>query len=196
VHEARDLIAYMPQVEEVDWAFPVSVLDVVLMGRYQRFQPFARWSRDDRRFALEALERVDLAEFAKRQAGQLSGGQRRRVLMARAIARRARLLLLDEPFAGLDAAAQHELLSILDTLVREGNSILVATHDLSCVMSSCDEAVCLNRRVIAAGPPAEVLTADVLSETFHMHLVTVGGGAVAGFYPSAAARAPDHGERR
>lgn len=196
VREARDDIAYMPQVEEVDWDFPVSVLDVVLMGRYHRFRPFARWSKADHASALEALDRVDLREFATRQAGQLSGGQRRRVLMARAIARGARLLLLDEPFAGLDAAAQHELLQILDTLAREGNSILVATHDLSCVMSSCDEAVCLNRRVIASGPPAEVLTAEILSETFHMHLVTVGvpgvgGAAVAGFYPQAAARAGD-----
>ncbi|MCC6237363.1 MAG: metal ABC transporter ATP-binding protein [Dehalococcoidia bacterium] len=191
VREARDDIAYMPQVEEVDWGFPVSVLDVVLMGRYHGFRPFARWSRTDHDRAREALERVNLAEFAGRQAGQLSGGQRRRVLMARAIARGARLLLLDEPFAGLDAAAQHELLEILDGLVREGNSILVATHDLSCVMSSCDEAVCLNREIIAAGPPAEVLTPEVLSETFHMHLVTVGalGVQVAGFYPQASARA-------
>ncbi len=198
VKEARDDIAYMPQVEEVDWDFPVSVLDVVLMGRYHHFRPFARWNAADRAQAFEALERVDLVEFATRQAGQLSGGQRRRVLMARAIARGARLLLLDEPFAGLDAAAQHELLQILDTLVRDGNSILVATHDLSCVMSSCDEAVCLNREVIAAGPPAEVLTPAVLSETFHMHLVTVGalGVQVAGFYPQAAARSVDPSSRR
>ncbi|MFN8638741.1 MAG: metal ABC transporter ATP-binding protein [Dehalococcoidia bacterium] len=188
VREARDDIAYMPQVEEVDWDFPVSVLDVVLMGRYHRFRPFARWSSEDRARAFEALERVNLSQFATRQAGQLSGGQRRRVLMARAIARGARLLLLDEPFAGLDAAAQHELLEILDRLVREGTSILVATHDLSCVMSSCDEAICLNRRVIASGPPAEVLTAEVLSETFHMHLVTIGGAPVAGLYPQASAR--------
>jgi ABC-type Mn2+/Zn2+ transport system ATPase subunit len=175
VREARDDIAYMPQVEEVDWDFPVSVLDVVLMGRYHRLRAFARWSKDDRARAMEALERVGLTAHAQRQAGMLSGGQRRRVLMARSIARGARLLLLDEPFAGLDAAVQHELLELLDELAREGRSILIATHDLSCVMSSCDEAVCLNRRVIAAGPPAEVLTAEVLSETFHMHLVTAGG---------------------
>jgi ABC-type Mn2+/Zn2+ transport system ATPase subunit len=125
----------------------------------------------------------------------LSGGQRRRVLMARSIARGARLLLLDEPFAGLDAAVQHELLELLDELAREGKSILIATHDLSCVMSSCDEAVCLNRRVIVAGPPAEVLTAEVLSETFHMHLVTV-GPSVAGFYPQAARRHEPEGRPR
>ena len=93
--------------------------------------------------------------------------------MARSIARGARLLLLDEPFAGLDAAVQHDLLEILDGLANEGRSVLVATHDLSCVASSCDEAVCLNRRVIAAGPTAEVLTEPVLTETFQRHLLTI-----------------------
>jgi len=174
VREARDDIAYMPQVEEVDWDFPVSVLEVVLMGRYHRLRPFRRWSRDDRTQSLEALERVGLTEVAGRQVGQLSGGQRRRVLMARSIARGARLLLLDEPFAGLDAAVQHDLIRILDDLAREGRSILIATHDLSCVANSCDEAVCLNRRVIAAGPPSQVLTAEVLTETFRSHLLAVG----------------------
>ncbi|MEZ4502864.1 MAG: ABC transporter ATP-binding protein [Dehalococcoidia bacterium] len=174
VREARDDIAYMPQVEEVDWAFPVSVLEVVLMGRYHHVRPFRRWTREDREAALEALDRVGLTEMAGRQVGQLSGGQRRRVLMARSMARGARLLLLDEPFAGLDAAVQHDLIRILDELAREGRSILIATHDLSCVANSCDEAVCLNRRVIAAGPPDQVLTAEVLTETFRSHLLAVG----------------------
>ncbi len=173
VREARELIAYMPQIEEVDWDFPITVLDVVRMGRYRQFRPFQRWTPDDRDAAMDALERTQLARFAGRQVGQLSGGQRRRVLMARAIARGARLLLLDEPFAGLDAAVQHDLVEILDGLAQEGKSILVATHDLSCVANSCDEAVCLNRRVIAAGPSAEVLTAAVLTETFQRHLLTV-----------------------
>ncbi|GMU40953.1 MAG: ABC transporter [Chloroflexota bacterium] len=173
VREARDVIAYMPQIEEVDWDFPITVLDVVRMGRYRGFRPFQRWTSADRDAAMDALERTQLAQFAGRQVGQLSGGQRRRVLMARAIARGARLLLLDEPFAGLDAAVQHDLVEILDGLAQEGKSILVATHDLSCVANSCDEAVCLNRRVIAAGPSAEVLTASVLTETFQRHLLTV-----------------------
>ncbi len=179
VSEAREEIAYMPQVEEVDWEFPVSVMDVVLMGRYRRLRPFARWSRDDRHGAEDALERVGLSGLEQRQVGELSGGQRRRVLMARAIARGARLLLLDEPFAGLDAAAQHGLIAILDDLAGQGHSILVATHDLSCVANSCDEAVCLNRRVIAAGPPAQVLTEEVLTATFQHHLLSVAAdGAV------------------
>ena len=171
--ESRNEIAYMPQVEEVDWSFPVSVLDVVLMGRYRRPRPFARWSREDRRSAKVALARVGLESLDGRQVGRLSGGQRRRVLMARAIARGARLLLLDEPFAGLDAALQHDLIAILDELSREGASVLIATHDLSCVANSCDEACCLNRRCIASGPAAEVLTEDVLTATFQRHLLAV-----------------------
>jgi ABC-type Mn2+/Zn2+ transport system ATPase subunit len=196
VREARDDIAYMPQVEEVDWDFPVSVIDVVLMGRYHHFRPFARWSRTDRDAAMDALDRVSLTEFADRQAGRLSGGQRRRVLMARSIARGARLLLLDEPFAGLDAAVQHDLLEILDGLAREGRSILIATHDLSCVMSSCDEAVCLNRRVIAAGPPSEVLTSEVLAETFHSHLISIGGTVIAPVAGAAATNGTGTSEPR
>jgi ABC-type Mn2+/Zn2+ transport system ATPase subunit len=173
VRDAREDIAYMPQVEEVDWNFPVSVFDVALMGRYRRFRPFARWTAEDRDAVREALDRVQLGAFADRQVGQLSGGQRRRVLMARAIARGARLLLLDEPFAGLDAAVQHDLVEILDGLAKEGRSILIATHDLSCVANSCDEAICLNRRIIAQGPSRDVLTAEVLAETFQRHLLAV-----------------------
>ncbi len=173
IAEARSDIAYMPQVEEVDWDFPVSVFDVALMGRYRRPRPFSRWSAEDRDAAMNALDRVGLADRAGRPAGRLSGGERRRLLMARAIARGARLLLLDEPFAGLDAAVQHDLIAILDELAHEGRSILVATHDLSCVANSCDEACCLNRRVIAAGPSASVLTEDVLTETFQRHLLAI-----------------------
>ncbi len=173
VREARRDIAYMPQFEEVDWNFPVSVLDVVLMGRYQGLRPFARWSREDRERSREAIVRVGLAGLEGRQVGRLSGGQRRRVLMARAIARDARLLLLDEPFAGLDAVVQHDLIRILDGLAKEGRGVLIATHDLSCVMNACDEAVALNRRTIAAGPPSEVLTGEVLTRTFQRHLLAV-----------------------
>lgn len=176
VSKARDQIAYMPQVEEVDWAFPVTVTDVVLMGRYRRLRPFRRWSAEDRRRADDALARVGLEGVNGRQVGLLSGGQRRRVLMARAIARGARLLLLDEPFAGLDAAVQHDLIAILDRLAKDGHSILLATHDLSCVANSCDEAYCLNKRCIASGPPSQVLTEEVLTRTFQRHLLSFAGG--------------------
>lgn len=178
VGEVRRDVAYTPQAEEVDWDFPVSVMDVVLMGRWNGTRPFRRWSRRDRDLAREALDRVQIGEFEKRQVGELSGGQRRRVLIARSIARGARLLLLDEPFAGLDAGVEHDLLAILDDLTHEGCSILIATHDLSCVASSCDEACCLNRRVHGYGAPAEVLTEEVLSRTFDRHLLAVGDDGV------------------
>jgi ABC-type Mn2+/Zn2+ transport system ATPase subunit len=184
VRDARAEIAYMPQLEEVDWDFPVTVRDVVRMGGYRGLRPFARWSRDQDRAADDAIERVGLAGLAGRQVGQLSGGQRRRVLMARSIARGARLLLLDEPFAGLDAAVQHDLLEILDALVQEGRSVLIATHDLSCVASCSDDVVCLNHRVIATGSPADVLTEEVLGRTFERHLLQV-----ATFAPGLAASA-------
>ncbi len=174
VSETRADVAYTPQVEEVDWEFPVSVRDVVLMGCWRGSSPFRRWSRQDREATEDALERVQLSDLANRQVGELSGGQRRRVLIARSIARGARLLLLDEPFAGLDAAVEHDLLAILDELTHEGCSILIATHDLACVASACDEACCLNRRVQGYGPPADVLTEDVLSRTFERALVPVG----------------------
>ena len=194
VGETRRDVAYTPQAEEVDWDFPVSVMDVVLMGRGNGTRPFRRWSRQDRELANEALERVQLSELTKRQVGELSGGQRRRVLIARSIARGARLLLLDEPFAGLDAAVEHDLLAILDELTHEGCSILIATHDLSCVASACDEACCLNRRVQGYGAPSEVLTEDVLSRTFDRHLIAVGeGGAVFGETRLEATRHDDTG---
>ena len=178
LNERRRDIAYTPQVEEVDWEFPVSVMDVVLMGRWGGTRPFRRWSRRDRELAHAALERVDLADLAGRQVGELSGGQRRRVLIARSIARGARLLLLDEPFAGLDAGVEHDLLEILDELTQEGCSILLATHDLSCVAAACHGACCLNRRVHGYGAPSDVLTADVLSRTFDRHVITVGEAGV------------------
>jgi manganese/iron transport system ATP-binding protein/manganese/zinc/iron transport system ATP- binding protein len=187
IRDARADIAYMPQIEEVDWDFPVSVTDVVLMGGYQRMRPFGGWSRDNRRAATDAIERVRLSDLASRQVGELSGGQRRRVLMARAIARGSRLLLLDEPFAGLDAAVQHDLLEILDDLVREGRSVLIATHDLSCVASCSDDVLALNQRVIATGSPATVLTEEILSRTFERHLLQV-----ASFAPEFAADHTTH----
>ena len=194
VSETRRDVAYTPQAEEVDWDFPVSVMDVVLMGRWTGLRPFRRWSRRDRELAHEALERVDLGDLADRQVGELSGGQRRRVLIARSIARGARLLLLDEPFAGLDAGVEHDLLGILDELTHEGCSVLLATHDLSCVATSCDGACCLNRRVHGYGAPSDVLTTEVLSRTFERHLITVGEEGVvvaAGDAPAADQR--DHG---
>jgi manganese transport system ATP-binding protein len=162
----QGLVAYMPQAEEVDWTFPVSVSDVVGMGLYGRLGA-ARRLRPSHRAAIDdALDRVGLADLRKRQIGQLSGGQRKRVFVARSIAQDARLLLLDEPFAGVDQASERTMTSLLKDLRNEGRSILVSTHDLAGVPDLCDEAILLHRRVLAHGEPAAVLTHGNLARAF------------------------------
>jgi ABC-type Mn2+/Zn2+ transport system ATPase subunit len=169
----RRLVGYMPQVEQVDWDFPVTVGDVALMGRYAGRGLLRRTTREDRAAADAALERVGTAHLHQRLIGELSGGQRRRVLLARALANNPHLLLLDEPMAGLDATAQHQLLDIINQLREEGTTIVLSTHDLSCVSSCCHQALCLNGRLVAFGAPSEVLTEKVLNETFGTHLLLV-----------------------
>ena len=169
----RELLGYMPQMELVDWDFPVTVGDVALMGRYGRLG-LLRWpTKADRSASEEALERVGMAPLRKRLIGELSGGQRRRVLLARALAHNPRLLLLDEPLAGLDATAQHQLLDIVRGLQVEGTTAVLSTHDLSCVSIACNQGACLNQRLIAYGTPEEILTEQVLSQTFGTHLLMV-----------------------
>lgn len=169
----RAQVGYMPQTELVDWDFPVSVGDVALMGRYGRLGLLRRPTGKDRKASEEALERVGMAHLRRRLIGELSGGQRRRVLLARALADSPRLLLLDEPLAGLDATAQHQLLDIVRGLQSEGTTVVLSTHDLSCVSGACHRAACLNRRLVAFGTPDEVLTERILSETFGTHLLMV-----------------------
>ena len=172
----RRRIGYAPQAELVDWAFPVTVLDVVLMGRYGRLGLVRRPGQRDRDIAMDSLERVHMADLAARRIGELSGGEQRRMLIARALAQEADLVLLDEPLAGLDATAQHDLLNLLEELRREDKTLFVATHDLSCVAANFDHAVLLNRRVVAFGRPADVFTEDLLSEAFRRHLLVLPGG--------------------
>jgi ABC-type Mn2+/Zn2+ transport system ATPase subunit len=173
---ARGRIGYMPQSELVDWSFPVTALDVVLMGSYGRLGLVRRPGPRDREEAMAALERVRLADLSQRLIGELSGGEQRRMLIARALAQDADLVLLDEPLAGLDATAQHDLLALLDDLRREDKTLFVATHDLSCVAANFDHAVLLNRRVVAFGRPAEVFTEELLSAAFQRHLLVLPGG--------------------
>jgi ABC-type Mn2+/Zn2+ transport system ATPase subunit len=172
----RGRIGYMPQSELVDWSFPVTALDVVMMGSYGRLGLVRRPGRREREEALAALERVRLAELSQRLIGELSGGEQRRMLIARALAQDADLILLDEPLAGLDATAQHDLLALLDDLRHEDKTLFVATHDLSCVAANFDHAVLLNRRVVAFGRPAEVFTEELLSTAFQRHLLVLPGG--------------------
>ncbi len=169
----RHLVGYTPQSELVDWDFPVTVADVALMGRYSRRGLFRRTTKEDREAADASLELVKMFDLRDRLIGELSGGQRRRVLLARAMAHNPELLLLDEPMAGLDATTQHQLLDLLDELRSKGATVVLSTHDLSCVSSRCDKAACLNRRLIAFGKPSDVLNEQVLGDTFGTHLLMV-----------------------
>jgi len=169
----RRRVGYVPQVEQVDWDFPVTVGDVALMGRYARRGLLRRTNREDKDAADAALQRVGMFPFKQRLIGELSGGQRRRVLLAQALANNPSLLLMDEPMAGLDATAQHQLLDIIEDLRLEGATIVMSTHDLSCVSTCAAKVACLNRRLIAFGPPSEVLTEKVLNQTFGTHLLLV-----------------------
>jgi len=169
----RGLLGYMPQVELVDWTFPVSVFEVVMMGRYGRLGLLRRPTRRDREVVWRCLEQVSMADLAQRQIGELSGGQQRRVLIARTLAQEPRILLLDEPFAGLDAAAQHALIDLFNEVQATGKTLLVSTHDLSCVAACFHHAVLLNRKVIAYGEPHTVFTEEILNATFQTHLLLV-----------------------
>ncbi len=162
----RNLVAYVPQAEEVDWTFPVSVWDVVLMGRYGHMN-FLRIPRAaDRRIADEALARVGMGEFKERQIGELSGGQRKRVFLARALAQQGRVLLLDEPFTGVDVTTEAAIIALLRELRADGHIVLVSTHNLGSVPEFCDQVVLVNRTVLAAGPTAEVFTEQNLLHAF------------------------------
>lgn len=159
-------IAYVPQRTSVDWDFPTSALDVVTMGLYGRigwFRP-VRWRH--RNEAMEALDRVGLADFAHRQIGQLSGGQQQRVFIARALAQDADLYLMDEPLAGVDAATETRIIDILRALRDEGRTVLAVHHDLSTVQNYFDEVLVLNGRLVAAGPTAEAFTDAVLADAY------------------------------
>lgn len=171
-------IAYVPQRLQVDWRFPVSVRDVVLMGRVGRIGLLRRPSRHDRLLAQRALERVGLAAFADRQIGQLSGGQQQRVFLARALAQEARLLLMDEPLVGLDIPSQDEIFRALAALRTEGVTILTALHDLQQAARYFDRVMLLNRRLIAYAPAREAFTAANLVATYggHLHLLSSGDG--------------------
>ncbi len=164
--QKRNLVAYVPQSEEVDWSFPVSVWDVVMMGRYG-YMNFLRIPRaEDRRIAEESLERVGMADFRERQIGELSGGQKKRVFLARALAQRGRVILLDEPFTGVDVGTETAIIELLRELRRDGHLMLVSTHNLGSVPEFCDQVVLVNRTVLAFGPTAEVFTEQNLLSAF------------------------------
>jgi manganese/iron transport system ATP-binding protein len=178
LHEAptlsqRALMGYLPQLEEINRAFPVSVEDVVMMGRYPRVGWCRRPGSTDDESVRQALTRVDLLPHAQTQIGQLSGGQQQRALLARVLAQDPHLLLLDEPVSGVDATTQHAIFALLEELRDNGKTVVVATHDLNCVVERFDLVLCINRRVIAYGPPREVFREDILDKTYGHHLMIV-----------------------
>ena len=160
------LMAYVPQSEEVDWNFPVLVQDVVMMGRYGHMG-FMRLPRQaDRAAVRQALERVDMSALAGRQIGELSGGQKKRVFLARALAQQARVILLDEPFTGVDVKTESAIIDLLRQLRNEGCVILVSTHNLGSVPEFCDRTALIQGTVLACGPTAEVFTRANLERAF------------------------------
>ncbi len=175
IDKVRQRVAYVPQRRDVDWTFPLSVLDVVLMGRYGRLGIWRRPGRRDREIALRALEQVRLVNRRHCQIGELSGGQQQRVFLARALAQEADLLLLDEPFNGIDTTTQGVIFDLLCEQRQQGRTVVLSTHDLHSVERNCDLLVALNRRVVAFGPVGEVFTAPVLHSTFGSQVAVVNG---------------------
>ena len=157
-------VGYVPQSEDVDWAFPVRVVDVVLMGRYAAMGPLRRVRPADRAAVDDAIAETGLEELAHRQIGALSGGQRKRVFLARLLAQEAQVLLLDEPFAGVDRVSEAVITRVLRRRAESGATVLVATHDLAAIPGFADEAALLHRHVLAHGTTAEVLRPELLAQ--------------------------------
>jgi len=162
----RNIVAYVPQAEEVDWSFPVLVEDVVMMGRYGRMGMLRIPKEHDKRIVTEALERVDMQAFRHRQIGELSGGQKKRVFLARAIAQQGDVILLDEPFTGVDVKTEAKIIDLLRELRDEGKTMLVSTHNLGSVTEFCDYTVMVKGTVLASGPTATTFTTENLEQAF------------------------------
>ncbi len=179
----QNLVAYVPQAEEVDWNFPVLVEDVVMMGRYGHMGMMRIPKAADHEAVARALARVNMGEFRKRQIGELSGGQKKRVFLARALAQDGRVILLDEPFTGVDVKTEDQIITLLRELRDEGRVMLVSTHNLGSVPEFCDRAILIKGTVIACGPTGESFTQENLTRAFggvlrHFVLSDAQGGRV------------------
>jgi manganese/zinc/iron transport system ATP- binding protein len=177
--EMRRIVGYVPQRESVDWDFPISALEVVTMGRFGHVGWIRRPSKQDKQLAHEALEKVGMGEYAHRQISQLSGGQQQRVFLARALAQDAKVYLMDEPFAGVDAATERAIIDILMELRAQGKTILVVHHDLQTVTRYFDWLIMLNMRVVASGPTEEVFNDTTLNKTYGGRLTVLSQAAQA-----------------
>ncbi|RYD68792.1 MAG: metal ABC transporter ATP-binding protein [Verrucomicrobiaceae bacterium] len=159
-------VGYVPQRESVDWDFPVNVMDVVLMGRYGHLRLMQRPTRRDKEIARECLEKVHMLPYADRQIANLSGGQQQRVFLARALAQESDIYLMDEPFAGVDAATESSIITLLQELKSRGKTIMVVHHDLPTARTYFDHLLLINMRVVAFGPTQEVFTHELLQKTY------------------------------
>ncbi len=173
----QNLVAYVPQAEEVDWTFPVLVEDVVMMGRYGHMGFLRRPTARDRAKVAEALARVGMSDLTRRQIGELSGGQRKRVFLARALAQEGQIILLDEPFTGVDVKTEEQIITLLRELRDEGRVMLVSTHNLGSVPDFCDRTVLVKGTVLAYGPTETIFTRDNLERAFGgvLRHFTIGG---------------------
>jgi manganese/zinc/iron transport system ATP- binding protein len=164
--QQRKMIGYVPQRESVDWDFPTSALDVVMMGRYGHLGWFKRPGMNERRIAMESLAKVGMADYAGRQISQLSGGQQQRIFLARALAQDAKLYFMDEPFVGVDAATEKAIITLLNELKKQGKTVLVVHHDLSTVKEYFDWVMLLNVSLIDIGPTESVFTPHNLQTAY------------------------------
>ena len=166
LHDVRDKVAYVPQRGSVDWDFPVNVYDTIMMGRYNKKNIFRRNTAQDKAIVKDAIAKVQLEQFAKRQISQLSGGQQQRVFIARALAQEAELYLLDEPFAGVDAATENAIMTLLKEMKQQGKTIIVIHHDLQTARKYFDWLIMLNTRLIASGNIEDVFQQEILEQTY------------------------------
>lgn len=164
--QSRNKVAYVPQRESVDWNFPASVEDVVMMGRYKKNRLFQRMTKIDKELVNQAIEKVKLTPYKDRQISQLSGGQQQRVFLARAIAQGADLYIMDEPFVGVDMSTEKTILEVLIQMKNEGKTIVIVHHDIQTVSNYFDYIVLLNTRMVKSGPTHEVLTPELIQETY------------------------------
>lgn len=166
VKKVRKKIAYVPQRNDIDWDFPILVIDAVLIGTYPHLGVFKRPKKEQREWAYECLKRVGMEEFSKRQIGELSGGQQQRVFLARALAQKADVFFLDEPFVGVDLSSENTIIQILKEMQKEGKTILVVHHDLSKANEYFDELILLNKELIAKGEVHQVLEAQTIQRAY------------------------------
>ena len=162
----RKEVAYVPQKNDVDWSFPATVMDVVLMGRYPFKGVFQRLSNEDKEIAMDALKEVGMEAFKERQIGELSGGQQQRVFLARALCQNAQIFFLDEPFVGVDILTEEKIITILKKLAKQGKSLLVVLHDLGSVKDYFDDVILLNQRLIAYGPTETTFNDENIRRTY------------------------------